>query len=155
MGRVLGERLGRPDCKKGFILDGYPRTLPQADELERLLETRGTGVTVAIVIEASTDLLLRRLGGRRSCAKCGAIYNIYTLKPAREGVCDKCGGALVIRPDDQIETIRKRLQIFGEQSAPLIERYRAKGVAASFSSDAPIDDVVNRMVEHVGRVRSS
>lgn len=146
MGRVLGERLGQEDCARGLILDGYPRTLAQAEELDRLLRTRGTRVSWTLVIEASEELLLRRLGGRRSCTACGAVYNIHTLKPAREGVCDKCDNPIVIRPDDQPETIRRRLKLYREQSESLIKRYQAQGVMQTVDGSAPLEDVVTRIV---------
>ena len=149
MARVLAERLGQADCARGFILDGYPRTSPQAGELERVLKEKGTGVTVALVIDVPEELILRRLGGRRSCPACGAVFNIYTLKPAKEGVCDKCGGTLVTRKDDEIETIKRRLDDYRKQSGPLIEKYTKDGVARTVNADAPVDEVVEKILEIV------
>jgi len=155
MGRVLEERLGQADCAAGFILDGYPRTLAQAETLERVLKARGCAVTIAVGVEATGELLLQRLGGRRSCPECGAGYNIHTLKPAKDGICDKCGTALVIRPDDEPATIRKRLEVYREQSAPLVSWYKARGILRSVSSDAAIPDVVSRIAALIREVSGS
>ncbi len=155
MGRVLQGRLTWGDCAKGFILDGYPRTLAQAEELDRLLEARGTAVSWVVVIEAPEELLLRRLGGRRSCVTCGAVYNIHTQKPVQEGICDKCGSAITVRPDDEPETIRKRLSVYREQSAPLIARYRARGVVRTVESTAPLKDVVESIARFSEEVPAS
>ena len=155
MAAVLRERLGMADCGKGFILDGYPRTLEQAEELDRALRERGGCVSLAIAVEASEELIMGRLSGRRSCRLCGAIYNLNTMKPAREGKCDKCGGDLVVRPDDETGTIRKRLEVYRAASAPLIERYRASGVLRQVNSDAPVEEVVESIVGCVRQVTGS
>jgi adenylate kinase len=155
MGRVLEERIGQADCANGFILDGYPRTLAQAETLERVLKARGTAVTIAVGVEATEDLLLQRLGGRRSCPKCGAGFNVHTLKPAKDGICDKCGSALVVRPDDEPVTIRKRLEVYREQSAPLVAWYKTRGVLRPVSSDAAIPEVVSRIVTVIKEMQGS
>lgn len=155
MSRVLKGRLAEPDCAKGFILDGYPRTLAQAHLLDETLASAGTAVTWAVSIEVTDELVLRRLGGRRSCPKCGAVYNIHTLKPAREGICDKCGTGIVTRPDDQPETIRKRLNVYAEQSKPLIAHYRGRGVLKTLDGGAPLDEVVALIVGYTRQVPAS
>lgn len=149
MARVLAQRLTEPDCAQGFILDGYPRTFPQAKNLDAVLKARGTSVSCAVAVEASEELLQRRLGGRRSCPKCGASYNIHTLKPAREGLCDHCGSALIVRPDDQPETIRKRLDSYHAQIGPLIEEYRRQGVLRPVDGGLPLETVVDTIAGFV------
>ncbi len=146
MGRALGERLAQPDCAPGFILDGYPRTLPQAELLDRALERRGTRVSLAVLVEATEALVLRRLGGRRTCPSCGAVYNIHTLPSKVEGVCDRCGAKTVIRDDDRPEPIKQRLRVNAEQSAPLAALYRDRGILRTVDGSAPLEDVVARIV---------
>lgn len=145
MGRVLRERIGEPDCAKGFLLDGYPRTQGQADELDRVLAGRNTALTCAILVDVPEEVIVKRLGGRRSCPGCGAVYNVFTLPPSREGVCDKCGKQLVTRPDDAIETIRNRMKVYREQSEPLVGRYRASGILKSVDGNRPLDTVVEEI----------
>jgi adenylate kinase len=152
MGRVLRDRLSQPDCAKGFILDGYPRTGAQADELDRVLTSRGSRLTCAILIDVPEDVIVKRLGGRRSCPSCGAVYNVFSLPPAREGLCDKCGKALVTRPDDAIETVKNRMKVYREQSEPLAERYRAAGLLKSVDGNRPLETAVE---EIAGLVRAS
>jgi len=145
MGRVLRERLGQPDCAKGFILDGYPRTGGQADKLDRVLASRQAKLTCAILINVPEDVIVKRLGGRRSCPGCGSVYNVFTLPPKREGVCDKDGKELVTRPDDQIETIRNRMKVYREQSEPLVGRYGAAGLLKTVDGNRPLDVVVEEV----------
>ncbi len=145
--RVLEARLSEPDCAKGFLLDGYPRTAVQARDLDGILESMGTGLSLVIAIEADEEMLVKRLGGRRSCPKCGSVYNVYTLKPATDGACDKCGTSLVTRPDDEPETIRKRFALYQQQSAPLAAMYRERGLLKSIQASLPLDTAVGRIVE--------
>lgn len=149
MGRVLRERLGQPDCAKGFILDGYPRTAGQADELDRVLTSRGSKLTCAVSIEVPEDVIVKRLSGRRSCPGCGAVYNVFTLPPACEGVCDKCGGKLITRPDDKLETIQNRMKVYKEQSEPLVGRYRAAGLLKPVNGNRALEQVVEEIVSLV------
>jgi len=122
---LVRERISRPDCRIGYIMDGYPRNLGQALSLEALDPARPESV-IEIAIEE--DVLLERLAGRRACPKCGAVYNLDARKPAREGVCDLCGSALVLRKDDRPEVIRERFRVYREQTGPLRAHYEAKGV---------------------------
>jgi len=151
MARVLEERLKQADCAKGFILDGYPRTIPQAGTLDEALKKRGASVSRAISIELPEDVLEKRLGGRRSCPKCKAIFNVFFLPPKKEGVCDKCGGALVTRPDDQLETIRKRFRVYKEQSEPLVALYGGRGILSRVDGNGELGKVV---AEITGIVKS-
>jgi len=122
---LVRERISQPDCRTGYIMDGYPRNLGQALSLEVLDPDRPES---AIEIALDEDALLERLSGRRSCPKCGAVYNLSARKPAREGICDVCGSALVLREDDRPEVIRERFRIYREQTGPLRAYYEAKGV---------------------------
>jgi len=122
---LVRERVSRPDCRNGYVMDGYPRNLGQALSLEALDPARPES---AIEIALNEDTLLERLAGRRACLKCGAVYNLSARKPAREGVCDVCGSALVLREDDRPEVIRERFRIYREQAGPLHAHYEAKGV---------------------------
>ena len=124
---MIRERLAEPDTEKGFILDGFPRNLAQAEALDALLDELGKPLQAAILIDVPFDSLLKRLTGRLTCEKCGAVYNIYTNPPKQEGVCDKCGGKLIHRADDNEETIRNRLQVYQEQTEPLIDYYEKQG----------------------------
>jgi len=146
MGRVLEARLAEPDCAPGFILDGYPRTIPQAELLDRALERKGARVSLAVLVEATEELVLRRLGGRRTCPACGAVYNIHTLPSKVEGVCDRCGGKTVVRDDDRPETIKQRLKVNEEQSTPLAALYRERGLLRPVDGGSPLEEVVARIV---------
>jgi adenylate kinase len=125
---IVEERISQPDCQNGFILDGFPRTIVQAEFVERMLEAKGKGRPQVLDIEVSEDLLLKRLTGRLTCSVCGEIYNIYFNPPKVEGVCDKDGGKLLHRADDNEATIRQRLEAYHKSTSPLIEYYRSQGV---------------------------
>lgn len=125
---IVEERIGEPDCKNGFILDGFPRTLRQAEFVDRMLEARGRGSAQVLNIRVDPEVLVKRLTGRHTCSTCGEIYNVYSNPPKKEGVCDKDGGKLVQRADDNEETIRQRLVTYEKQTNPLIEYYRRKNL---------------------------
>ncbi len=125
---MVRERLARPDASKGAILDGFPRTIAQAEALEALLAELGHKLAVVPNIEVPEDVLLARLAGRWTCRKCGAMYHQLFSPPNEEGVCDKCGGELYQRPDDTPETQKHRIAVYLEQTAPLIDYYREKGL---------------------------
>ena len=120
---IVKERLAAPDCANGFILDGMPRTIAQAEALEQM----GVEIDKVIDLEVSDEEITRRMSGRRVCSACGASYHILNKKPAKEGVCDRCGGALVIRKDDEPATVLDRLKAYHEQTEPLVEFYRRRG----------------------------
>jgi adenylate kinase len=124
---IVAERLNLPDCKNGFILDGFPRTISQAQFVDRILTEKGEGRPIVFDIEVSEELLLKRLTGRRTCSVCGEIYNIYFNPPKVEGICEKEGGKLLQRADDNETTIRQRLEAYHKQTSPLIEYYRTLG----------------------------
>ncbi len=125
---IVEERIDETDCQKGFILDGFPRTIAQAQFVDRMLQAKGRGLPQVLDIEVDEDLLLKRLTGRRTCSVCGEIYNVHFNPPKAEGICDKDGGKLLYRADDNEQTIRQRLEAYHKQTSALIEFYRAQGV---------------------------
>lgn len=152
---VLGmveERILRPDCANGFVFDGFPRTLPQAEKLSGLLRTRGFGRPLVLHFVVGDDQLLRRLTGRRTCRVDGEIYNIYDRPPRVPGRCDKDGGELVQRPDDREEVIRERLASYDRQTKPLVDYYRSQGVLEEVDGSLDVDAVSRRVREILERV---
>ncbi len=144
--RMLAERLGEPDVKAGFILDGFPRTLAQAEALGKLLQDKKIALTAAVNIEVPREVLIRRLTGRRSCPACGANYNVNTnLRPKRDEMCDRCGAQLITRSDDRLETIRTRLEVYAESTAPLIDYYRNAGLLRTVAAEGEISAIVDRI----------
>jgi len=141
---VLGmveERLKQDDCKKGYILDGFPRNTAQAEELDKMLDKMGMAMTAAVSVDVPSEDLMKRLTGRRTCKACGQMYNIYFSAPKTEGSCDKCGGELYQRDDDQEATIKNRLKVYEDQTSPLIKYYGAKGILHSIQGTGSIDDI--------------
>jgi adenylate kinase len=138
---MVRERLGRPDAEGGAILDGFPRTIAQAEALEQLFGEMGTNLAAVPSIDVPEDVLLARLAGRRTCRSCGAMYH-DPFSPAQEpGVCDKCGGELYQRPDDTPETQKHRIKVYSEQTAPLIDYYRDKGLLVEVDGQPGIDEI--------------
>jgi adenylate kinase len=142
---LIQERIQQSDAIHGFILDGFPRTVPQAESLEKMLEGMGIGLTTVLKIEVSKALLLKRLTGRRVCPNCGATYNIDTMRPQKEGICDKCGKELIQRPDDRPETIENRLTVYQKDTAPLIEFYEKKGLLKRVPCEGEYEEVLGRL----------
>ena len=126
--RILLDRVAQEDCKNGYILDGFPRNIPQAEVLEKELEKLGEKIDAAIDMEVPDESIISRLSGRRACSSCGATYHIVNVPPKKEGICDVCGEALILRDDDKEETVQKRLDVYHEQTQPLIEFYTKKGI---------------------------
>lgn len=124
---IVKERLARPDCKDGFILDGFPRTIPQAQALDEMLSEMGIAITKVISIEVLDENIVKRMGGRRVCKKCGASYHVEYKKPSAEGVCDTCGQELSIRADDKPEVVLDRLKVYHQTTAPLKDYYEKSG----------------------------
>ena len=143
---MISERLGREDARKGFILDGFPRNIPQAEALDRMLERMGMPLQVSLLIDVPLDILMQRLTGRRTCSACGAIYNVYTNPPRVPGRCDKCGGELVQRADDNEETVAKRLRVYQEQTAPLIDYYRQQGILRTVPGVGEVEEIFQAIV---------
>ncbi|MDR3288698.1 MAG: adenylate kinase [Peptococcaceae bacterium] len=149
---IVAERLGQPDCKQGFLLDGFPRTVAQADALTSLLANNlGVRLDAVLNIEMDREKLLKRLTGRRLCKTCGTSYHTEFIPPARADVCDKCSGELYQRQDDSLETARKRLQVHDEQTKPLIEYYRQQGVWQKIEGDQPIQQVLKAILTALGQ----
>jgi adenylate kinase len=124
---MIQARLAKPDAKSGFILDGFPRNIPQAQSLDAMLARLGQPLQLALLVDVDTDVLLKRLTGRRTCGSCGAIYNIYFSSPKTANKCDKCGAALQHRSDDNEQTVANRLKVYQQQTAPLVNYYKAQG----------------------------
>ena len=143
--RVIAERIDSPEAEDGFLLDGFPRTIGQAEMLERALDERGRELTAAILIEASDDEVIRRLSGRRTCVKGGHVYHVEFDPPKNEGVCDQDGSRLVQRDDDKPETVRKRLAVYHDQTEPLIGWYEERGLLRRFDGLLPPDEVHSRI----------
>jgi adenylate kinase len=138
---VIQERLARSDTKGGFVLDGFPRNIPQAQALDALLARLGQPLQLALLIDVEMEILIKRLTGRRTCASCGQIYNVYFSPSKVAGKCDKCGGALQHRSDDNEATIRNRLQIYEAQTAPLVSYYKAQGKLRTVRGVGNINDI--------------
>lgn len=138
---IIKDRLAKPDAKVGFILDGFPRTVPQAKALDELTAMLKMPLDAVINIKASENIIIQRLSGRRTCRNCQVVYHIQNLPPKKEGVCDRCGGQLYQRDDDKEETIRQRLQVYNKQTAPLLGYYQEKGKLLEAPGDGAIEAV--------------
>lgn len=138
---MVMERLGRPDCAGGALLDGFPRTIAQAEALDRALAERGHNISVVPYMAVPDEVLVERVSGRRLCRVCGEAYHVKFNPPQQPGVCDADGGELYQRDDDRPETVRKRLEVYWEQTSPLVDYYRRRGVLVEVNGDQPIDAV--------------
>lgn len=145
---MVKERLSKDDCKNGYILDGFPRTIPQAEALEKIDK-----IDKVIDFQARDDVIIQRLSGRRTCRKCGAIFHIVNIPPKVEGICDKCGGELVQRSDETEEVIKNRLEVYRKQTEPLIDYYKKNGMLAGVdanTSPEPIFEETVKVLESIG-----
>ena len=147
---IIRERLQEKDCERGFILDGFPRTKPQADGLAKLLHSLGKPVDHVVNLEVSVEELLCRMRGRLTCQSCGAIYHLTFDPPGVEGRCDRCEGPLIHRADDEEGTVRERLVIYSQSTQPLVEYYQARGLLRTVNGTGSIADIVKRVAEAVG-----
>ena len=147
---LVVDRLAKDDCKDGYILDGFPRTIPQAEVLTEALKKQGTAIDYALDIEMEDQAIIDRMAGRRVCAKCGATFHVVNIPPKKEGVCDNCGGELELRDDDAPETVKKRLNVYHEQTAPLIEYYKKQGILHEIDGTLGIDGVAAKVAEILG-----
>lgn len=149
---IVRERLHRSDCRKGFLLDGFPRTVPQAEALDEILSELSEKLDAVINIEASEDKIVRRLSQRRVCGDCGTIYHMETKPPTPDGRCKVCGGEIYQRADDSEETVRKRLEVYRLQTEPLIRYYEKKGLLKRVSGDNDIETVSRETFKILERV---
>jgi adenylate kinase len=149
---MVKERIQAPDCEKGVIFDGFPRNLKQAQALDEALEQQGKAIDQVVYIKVSEDELLARLGGRWICRQCQTPYHAVSSPPGTEGVCDRCGGELYQRADDREETVRERLQVFFEQTAPLIDHYTRAGKLLEVAGEGEVDEVRQRILDAIDGV---
>ncbi|WP_078382539.1 adenylate kinase [Sutcliffiella halmapala] len=147
---IVRERLEKEDCKNGFLLDGFPRTVPQADALEQMLEELGRKIDYVINVDVDQSILMERLTGRRICKDCGSTYHLVFNPPSEDGVCDKCGGELYQRADDNEETVGNRLEVNVKQSKPLLDFYKSKGYLQNIDGQQPIGKVFNDIEKLLG-----
>ena len=138
---MIQERLSKPDSKAGFILDGFPRNIPQAQALDAMLARVGQPLQLALLVDVDTEVLMKRITGRRTCGSCGAIYNIYYSVPKVAGKCDKCNGMLQHRSDDNEATVRNRLKVYEEQTAPLVSYFKAQGKLRTAKGMGGVNDI--------------
>jgi len=146
---IAAQRIARPDCARGFILDGFPRTVGQAEFLEALLQEQERGKPLVVFIQVQCEILLKRLGGRRTCPVCGRVYNMYFDPPQRDEVCDVDDASLVRRADDQEEAIRQRLQSYSALTQPLIDYYGERGLLFEVNGDRAPDEVAQDVIQLV------
>lgn len=139
--RILLDRVAQDDCKNGYVLDGFPRTIPQAEVLDSELSKLGDHIDYAIDVDVPDENIIKRMSGRRACLTCGATYHIEHVPPKTEGICDKCGSDLVLRDDDKPETVKNRLNVYHEQTQPLIDFYTNKGVLKTVDGTLPMEEV--------------
>ena len=147
---MLMDRIGQEDCINGYVLDGFPRTIPQAESLTKALAERGEKVDYAINVDVPDENIINRMSGRRACLGCGATYHIIFNPPVKEGICDTCGQELVLRDDDKPETVKKRLDVYHQQTQPLIDYYKNAEVLAEVDGTQPMDAVFQGIVEILG-----
>lgn len=144
---LVVDRVKQDDCAKGYVLDGFPRTIPQATALDEALASIGGKIDYAINVEVPDENIINRMAGRRACVACGATYHIVHIPTKVEGICDRCGAELILRDDDKPETVKKRLDVYHEQTQPLIDYYTEKGVLAEVDGTKDMEDVFNAIVK--------
>ena len=147
---LVADRLTWDDTGHGFVLDGFPRTIPQAEALTKALADMGTSLDVALDIEVPDQVIIDRMGGRRACVSCGATYHIVNIPPKTEGKCDKCGKDLILRDDDKPETVKKRLDVYHEQTQPLIDYYKKQGILKSVDGTQDMEKVFADITDILG-----
>ncbi len=147
---LVVDRIQKDDCKNGFVLDGFPRTIPQAEVLDKTLAEMGEKMDYAIDVDVPDENIVNRMGGRRACVNCGATYHIVNIPTKVEGICDKCNSETILRDDDKPETVQKRLSVYHEQTQPLIDYYKSQGILKTVDGTRPMDDVFAAIVEILG-----
>lgn len=147
---LVVDRVNQDDCKNGYVLDGFPRTIPQAEALTEALAKMGQKMDYAIDVNVPDENIVRRMGGRRACVGCGATYHVEYAPTKKEGICDVCGAELILRDDDKPETVQKRLNVYHEQTQPLIDYYTEAGILKTVDGTVDIDDVFQEIVDILG-----
>lgn len=147
---LVVDRVNQGDCKNGYVLDGFPRTIPQAEALTEALAKMGQKMDYAIDVNVPDENIVRRMGGRRACVGCGATYHVEYAPTKKEGICDVCGAELILRDDDKPETVQKRLNVYHEQTQPLIDYYTEAGILKTVDGTVDIDDVFQAIVDILG-----
>ena len=147
---LIMDRFKADDCKNGYILDGFPRTIPQAEALDAALAANGEKIDYAVNVEVPDENIVNRMSGRRACLDCGATYHVVSLPPKTEGKCDHCGSDLVLRDDDKPETVQKRLSVYHEQTQPLIDYYKNQGILKSVDGTQPMEAVFTAITDILG-----
>ena len=147
---LVVDRVNQDDCENGYVLDGFPRTIPQAEALTEALEKMGQKVDFAIDVNVPDENIVKRMGGRRACVTCGATYHMVYAPTKKEGICDTCGGELILRDDDKPETVLKRLGVYHEQTQPLIDYYTEAGILKEVDGTIDINDVFAEIVKILG-----
>ena len=145
--KILLDRVAKEDCEKGYVLDGFPRTIPQAEVLDAELEKLGDKIDFAIDVDVPDENIVKRMGGRRACVGCGATYHMEHIPPKKEGICDTCGMELILRDDDKPETVQNRLSVYHDQTQPLIEFYEKKGILRTVDGTVDMKDVFKAIVD--------
>ena len=147
---LVVDRVNQDDCENGYVLDCFPRTIPQAEALTEALEKMGQKVDFAIYVNVPDENIVKRMGGRRACVTCGATYHMVYAPTKKEGICDTCGGELILRDDDKPETVQKRLNVYHDQTQPLIDYYTSQGILRTVDGTVDIDDVFRAITEFLG-----
>ena len=147
---LVVDRLGQEDAKKGYVLDGFPRTIPQAEALTKALKEKNEEIDYAVNIEVADEVIVNRMAGRRACVACGGTYHVEFNPTKQEGICDACGGELVLRDDDKPETVQKRLEVYHKQTQPLIDYYTTAGKLVEVDGTQEVNKVFEAIVEILG-----
>lgn len=148
--KILLDRVAQPDCEKGYVLDGFPRNIPQANVLDKALTELGDSIDYAVNVDVPDENIVKRMSGRRACLSCGATYHIVNVPPKAEGICDVCGKELVLRDDDKPETVQNRLKVYHDQTQPLIDFYTEKGVLKTVDGTMDMKDVFEAITAILG-----
>ena len=147
---LVVDRVNQEDCKDGYVLDGFPRTIPQAEALTNALNDLGQKMDYAINVDVPDENIIRRMSGRRACVGCGATYHMEYAPAKQDGICDTCGGELILRDDDKPETVQKRLDVYHEQTQPLIDYYTREGILCTVDGTIDIEDVFRAITDILG-----